>query len=102
MKTTNDALKIINSMMKNDPELQQMVRESSINAQVADIVYQARESAGLSQEQLAELVGINPSVIAKLEDAEDLVDCLSILAKITVALDRHLDIKLLPQNAALA
>lgn len=67
MKTTNDALKIINSMMKNDPELQQMVRESSINAQVADIVYQARESAGLSQEQLAELVGINPSVIAKLE-----------------------------------
>jgi ribosome-binding protein aMBF1 (putative translation factor) len=102
MKTTSDALKIINSMMKNDPELQEMVRESSISAQVADIVYQARESAGLSQEQLAELVGINPSVIAKLEDAEDLVDCLSILAKITVALDWHLEIRLIPKNVALA
>jgi ribosome-binding protein aMBF1 (putative translation factor) len=102
MKTTSDALKIINSMMKNDPELQEMVRESSISAQVADIVYQTRESAGLSQEQLAALVGINPSVIAKLEDAEDLVDCLSILAKITVALDRHLEIRLIPKNVTLA
>ncbi|MHC0062351.1 hypothetical protein ACWATR_05405 [Nostoc sp. UIC 10890] len=59
MKKTNDALKIIKRMMKEDPELQEMVRESSINAQVSQIIYDARKEAGLTQQQLADLVIIS-------------------------------------------
>ncbi|MFO5491564.1 MAG: transcriptional regulator, partial [Cuspidothrix sp.] len=54
MKKTNDAIKIINKMMKEDPELQEMVRESALNAQVSQIIYNARKQAGLTQKQLAE------------------------------------------------
>ncbi|MEH2009090.1 helix-turn-helix domain-containing protein [Nostoc sp.] len=57
MKKTNDALKIIKRMMKSDPELQAMVRESSINAQLSQIIYDARKQAGLTQQQLAAKVG---------------------------------------------
>ncbi|MEH1923676.1 hypothetical protein [Nostoc sp.] len=48
MKKTNDALKIIKRMMKSDPELQERVRESSINAQVSQIIYDARKQEGLT------------------------------------------------------
>ncbi|MFM5983247.1 MAG: helix-turn-helix domain-containing protein, partial [Sphaerospermopsis kisseleviana] len=82
MKKTNDAVKIIHKMMKEDPELQEMVRESSLNSQVSQIIYDARKQAGLTQKQLADLVGTTQSVIARLEDADYEGHSLSMLARI--------------------
>ncbi|MEH2225383.1 helix-turn-helix domain-containing protein [Nostoc sp.] len=100
MKKTNDALKIIKRMMKEDPELQEMVRESSINAQVSQIIYDARKEAGLTQQQLADLVGTTQSVIARLEDANYEGHCLSILARIAGALNPKVEIKMSPKEVA--
>ena len=57
MKKTSNALKIINNMMKDDPTLQAMVKESSLNARVAQIIYDARKDANFTQQQLADLIG---------------------------------------------
>jgi ribosome-binding protein aMBF1 (putative translation factor) len=100
MKKTNDALKIIKRMMKEDPELQEMVRESSINAQVSQIIYDARKQAGLTQQQLAAKVGTTQSVIARLEDADYEGHSLSILARIAAALNQKVEIKMLPKEVA--
>lgn len=96
MKKTNDAMKIINKMMKADPELQEMVRESSLNAQVSQIIYDARKQAGLTQQQLADLVGTTQSVIARLEDADYEGHSLSMLARIAAALNQKIEIKMSP------
>jgi len=67
---TNDALKIINQMTAIDPEIKEMVKESSLNAELAQLIYTARKQAGLTQQQLADRIGTKQSVIARLEDAD--------------------------------
>ena len=84
--------------MKEDPELQEMVRESSINAQVAQIIYNARKQKGLTQQQLANLVGTTQSVIARLEDADYEGHSLSMFAWIAAALNQKVEIKMSPKE----
>jgi ribosome-binding protein aMBF1 (putative translation factor) len=100
MTKTNDALKIIRRSIGDDLELQEMVREASINAQVSLIIYDVRKQAGLTQRQLADLIGTTQSVIARLEDADYDGHSLSMLARIAAALDRKLEIKMLPKEIA--
>ncbi|TAE55743.1 MAG: XRE family transcriptional regulator [Nostocales cyanobacterium] len=97
MKKTDNAMKIIHNMIKEDPELQEMVRESSLNAQVSQIIYDARKQAGLTQKQLADLVGTTQSVIARLEDADYEGHSLSMLARIAAALNQKVEIKISPK-----
>jgi ribosome-binding protein aMBF1 (putative translation factor) len=100
MTKTNDALKIIRRSIGDDLELQEMVKEASINAQVSLIIYDVRKQAGLTQRQLADLIGTTQSVIARLEDADYDGHSLSMLARIAAALDRKLEIKMLPKEIA--
>ena len=85
------------SRYKEDPELQEMVRESALNAQVSQIIYNARKQAGLTQKQLADLVGTTQSVIARLEDADYEGHSLSMLARIAAALNQKVEIKISPK-----
>lgn len=96
MNKTNDALQIIKETISADPELTEMLRESSINAQVSLIIYDVRKQAGLTQKQLAELIGTTQSVIARLEDADYEGHSLSMLARIAAALNQKLKIEMSP------
>jgi ribosome-binding protein aMBF1 (putative translation factor) len=100
MSETNDALKIIQKSIDRDPQLQEMIRESSVNAQVSLIIYDVRKQAGLTQKQLADLIGTTQSVIARLEDADYEGHSLSMLARIAAALDRKIKIEMLPKEVA--
>ena len=100
MSEINDAMKIIQESIDRDPELQEMVRESSINAQVSLIIYDVRKQAGLTQKQLADLIGTTQSVIARLEDADYEGHSLSMLVRIAAALDRKIKIEMLPKEVA--
>jgi predicted XRE-type DNA-binding protein len=97
MTKTNDALKILQRAIADDPELQEMVKEASINAQISLIIYDVRKQAGLTQKQLADLIGTTQSVIARLEDADYEGHSLSMLVRIAAALDRKLKIEMLPK-----
>lgn len=96
MTRVKDALEIIDHMTGNDKELQRLIDEETVNAQVAGLIYQARTKARLTQQELAELVGTKQSVIARLEDAHYEGHSLTMLQRIAAAVDRRVDIRFLP------
>jgi ribosome-binding protein aMBF1 (putative translation factor) len=98
MARTDDALKILKKMTQADPELEEMVKEASLNAAVAQLIYDARSKAGLTQQQLAARIGTQQSVIARLEDADYEGHSLSMLQRIACALNQRVEISLLPME----
>jgi ribosome-binding protein aMBF1 (putative translation factor) len=96
MAKTSDAIKIIDKLTSSDPEIEALVEEASINAAVAQLIYEARTKAGLTQKQLAELVGTKQPVIARLEDADYEGHSLSMLHKIAQVLNQRVVIQLAP------
>jgi ribosome-binding protein aMBF1 (putative translation factor) len=98
MARTDDALKILENLTRSDSELEGMVRESSLNAAVAQLIYDARSKAGLTQQQLAARIGTKQSVIARLEDADYEGHSLSMLQRIACALNQKVEINLLPME----
>lgn len=94
MAKTDDALLIINSMIGDDPKLRQMIAEEALNAQIARMIYDARRQAGLTQKELADLVGTKQSVIARLEDADYEGHSLLMLKRVAAALHKRVEIQL--------
>jgi ribosome-binding protein aMBF1 (putative translation factor) len=99
MVKTSDALKILEALTDKDEELNEMVREASLNARVAQIIYDARTQAGLTQQQLADLIETKQSVIARLEDADYEGHSLSMLQRIAQALNQRVEIQLMPSGS---
>lgn len=83
-------------MIGNNFELRDFVAEANLNARVAQLIYYAREEAGLTQKELAERVGTKQPVIARLEDADYEGHSLSMLQRIAVALGKRLRLSLGP------
>ena len=49
MAQTTDAIKILENMIGGDRELRQMCEQATLNAHVAQLIYNPRTEAGLSQ-----------------------------------------------------
>jgi ribosome-binding protein aMBF1 (putative translation factor) len=96
MAKTTDAVKILKDMIGDDAELRPMCDQASVNARVAQLVYDARTEAGLSQKELAERIGTTQSVISRLEDADYEGHSLSMLSRIASALNREVKIDFVP------
>ena len=78
--------------MKDDPQRKASVEAERINAQVARMIYDRRNDAGLTQKELAQLVGTTQSVISRLEDADYDGHSLSMLSRIAEALKQKMTI----------
>jgi len=63
---------------------------------VAQMIYDARTAAGLSQRQLAKVVGTTASVICRLEDADYDGHSLGMLRRIAEALNKKVELRLVP------
>jgi transcriptional regulator with XRE-family HTH domain len=99
-KNTTDAVKILHHRyIKDQPERKAAVQEERISAQVAQLIYDLRKDAGLSQIQLAELIGTTQSVISRLEDSDYEGHSLSMLEKIIKALNRQVRIEAIGDNS---
>jgi transcriptional regulator with XRE-family HTH domain len=77
-----------------------MIAEERTNVQVARMICDARIEAGLTQKQLAELVGTQQSTIARLEDADYEGHSLSMLRRIAEALNLGLEVRFTSHRAA--
>ena len=95
MPRTKNALKTIDRMVGQDNELRGLVLEETINVRIARMIYDARSKAGLTQKELAKLVGTTQSVIARLEDADYDGHSLNMLNRIATALNQRVDIRFL-------
>lgn len=93
MRKTKSAMDILNKRIGNDLELQRMVAEETVNARVAQEIYDLRTRAGLTQEELAKRVGTTQPVIARLEDADYQGHSLKMLIRIADALGTEVDIR---------
>lgn len=96
MTKTSDGIKIIDNLIGNDAELRELCEQETINAYVAQLIYDARTEAGLSQKELAKMIDTTQSVISRLEDANYEGHSLSMLGRIANALNRKVKIDLVP------
>lgn len=95
-KYVTDALEILVQRLGDTPELRARIEEEKLNIRVAQMIYDARQKAGLTQKQLAELIGTKQQVIARLEDADYDGHSLTMLQRIAAALGRRLDVSMTP------
>ena len=93
MAKTKNALKILARVTGGDSAVRQGIANARINLEVAQMIYDARTKAGLSQLALADLVGSRQSVIARLEDGDYQGHSLSMLQRIGNALDQRLEVR---------
>ena len=101
-RKTTDAVKILDRMIGADDNLRQNANEALINAKVAQLIYEVRTSAKLTQKQLGGLIGTTQSVIARLEDADYDGHSLSMLQRIATALNKRLEIRFAPTRRKIA
>lgn len=91
-----DALdKSIDKFVGDDPERRAMLDEEIVNVEAAQLVYDLRKRAGLSQRELAKKVGTTASVICRMEQA-DYESSLPMLRRIAGALNRRLELRAVP------
>jgi DNA-binding XRE family transcriptional regulator len=77
--------------LRKDPEVMLHYEAEKARTQIAALVKNARQQAGLTQAELARKVGTSQSVIARLETgADQRTPSLTLLARIAAALDAHL------------
>jgi ribosome-binding protein aMBF1 (putative translation factor) len=98
-RKTSNAGKILDRITGDDPKLREIIEEQRINVRVAEMIYQAREAAGLTQAELAKLVGTTQSVISRLEDADYEGHSLTMLQRIASALHQQLEVRFVPKQA---
>ena|SRR3989338_1119375 len=100
MKRKKDDLdKIIAKAVKKNPSLKEGLNRAGKAWEIAFQIINLREKAGLTQKDLAELVGTRQSNIARLESADYSGYTLKTLDKITRALKARLEIKIIPSSA---
>ncbi len=94
MAKTKDALKILDRRIGRNKNMHRLIEAERVNADIAQMIYDARIQAGLTQEQLAKRVGTKQPVIARLEDADYEGHSLTMLRRIAKALNRTLHVEM--------
>ena len=99
-QTTTNAVKILhNIFIKDDPKQLASLKEEREKLDIAGQIYDLRTQAGLSQAQLAKLVGTTQSVISRLEDADYSGHSFNMLRRIASALHCRVEVRLVPEKA---
>jgi len=96
-KRTSDVVEILHRRYyEGRPRRLADLEEERARDEVARKLFELRETAGLTQKELAKLVGTTPSVISRLEDSDYEGHSLSMLRRIGLALNRRVEIRFVP------
>lgn len=97
LKPTRDALEILRRRVYDGkPARLKDLEEARANEEIARKIQQLRSAAGLTQAQLAKLIGTTASVICRLEDADYEGHSLAMLRRIGGALHQRVEIRFVP------
>lgn len=81
---------------EGSPERLAELEEARASAEVARQIYELRSQAGLTQKELAKLIGTSHSVISRLEDDDYRGHSLAMLRRIAGALGKRVEIRFIP------
>lgn len=96
-KPTTDPVEILHRRyFEGKPEMLAMLEEERANAHIARRIYDLREEAGLTQPELARLIGATTRIIRQLEDGDYDGNYLSMLNRVAAVLQRRVEIRLVP------
>ena len=100
-KTTTSAVEILHQLyFQNDPEMMQMLEAERIKGDIAQQVYDLRDSRSMTQEELAEKVGTTAKVIDDLEmtdyDDDSIGDAVLMLQRIAKVVGKQIEFRIMP------
>ena len=95
-KSTRDGMEIIKHRFGVDPKSDPEVLQVAEDYRIAQMIYDARTAAGLTQQQLAESIGTTQSVISQLESADYEGHSLSMLRRIADVLHMKVRVEFVP------
>jgi len=79
-----------------DPKRLAELEEARADMDVAQLIYDLRTNAGLSQRELARRIGTSASAICRLESADYQGHSLAVLRRIAAVLNHRVEIRLAP------
>jgi ribosome-binding protein aMBF1 (putative translation factor) len=86
--------------IRDYPEMVEFFEEMGVKADIARQIYELRNQAGLSPEQLAELAGTTATVIEDIEESDYDGDFLAMASKIASALHRKVEVRIVPSESS--
>jgi len=96
-KPASDAVELLHRRFyEGKPGRLKNLEVARANEEIARKIYELRTVAGLTQTQLAKLIGTTASVICRLEDADYEGHSLPILRRIGAALNQRVEIRFIP------
>jgi ribosome-binding protein aMBF1 (putative translation factor) len=87
---------VYDEMVGRDRAKQAALEQELVNVEAAQLLYDMRTNAGLSQRALAKRVGTTASVICRMEDSDYQGHTLAMLRRIAAALERRLELRAVP------
>ena len=98
-KRTTDAVTILHHRyIKGDPERLAAIEAEREKIKIAEQVYALRIERGLTQQQLADIMGTTQSVISRIESTDYESERIETLQKLAVALKCDLDVRFVPET----
>jgi DNA-binding XRE family transcriptional regulator len=96
-KQITSASQILHERLKaRDPKLELRLEKAREDASIARQIRSLRESKGMSQEQLAKLIGTRKSAISRIEDADYDGHSMRMVRKICDVLNARVRIEIVP------
>ncbi|MDH4203308.1 MAG: helix-turn-helix domain-containing protein [Phycisphaerae bacterium] len=98
-KKTTDAVTLLHRRyIKGDPARLASIEAEREKIKIAEQVYAMRKERGLTQQQLADLMGTTQSVISRLESTDYESERIDTLQKLAAALHCHLELRFVPEE----
>ena len=87
-------------LIGDDAAAQEEFEDGLVNIEAAQLIYDMRSKAGLSQRELARKVGTSASAINRLESADYEGHTVAMVRRIATALNRRLELRAVPIKRA--
>jgi ribosome-binding protein aMBF1 (putative translation factor) len=87
---------LYDELIGDDVAAQDEFEEGLVNIEAAQLIYDMRSKAGLTQRELARKVGTSASAINRLESADYEGHTIAMVRRIATALDRRLELRAVP------
>jgi ribosome-binding protein aMBF1 (putative translation factor) len=101
LRKTSNALEILDRRYGRDRKHRGLLRRERARLAAGELVRQAREARGLTQAELARLIGSSQSAISRIEDADYAGHTIETLRKVAKALGLPLTMSLGKHRATL-